>query len=116
MVRDPRRLDEDDVRVRPGRTKSRPRSKDRPTHEEAVAGFVTTVDRGRFTVQLADGTSVYEGAAIVLNSDDTDRVAAAVRDKYKIGWALLSAWTRIQTMLGRDDGIADRAIKVTLHT
>ena len=59
MVRDPRRLDEDDVRVRPGRTKSRPRSKDRPTHEEAVAGFVTTVDRGRFTVQLADGTSVF---------------------------------------------------------
>lgn len=47
-----RSLDEDDVRSRPGRHKSRPRSKDRPTHETAVFGTVTTVDRGRFTVAL----------------------------------------------------------------
>ena len=46
------RLDEDDVRVRPGRTKSRPRSKVRPGHLEAAEGFVTAVDRGRFTVTL----------------------------------------------------------------
>lgn len=46
------RLDEDDVRVRPGRTKSRPRSKVRPGHSEAAHGFVTAVDRGRFTVTL----------------------------------------------------------------
>lgn len=48
------RLDEDDVRVRPGRGKSRPRSKDRPAHEEAARGFVIAVDRGRFTVALDD--------------------------------------------------------------
>lgn len=48
------RLDEDDVRVRPTRGKSRPRSKDRPAHEEAKAGTVIAVDRGRFTVALAD--------------------------------------------------------------
>ncbi|MEY2965996.1 MAG: hypothetical protein RLY50_46, partial [Actinomycetota bacterium] len=36
-------------------------------------------------------------------------------DKYKVGWALLSVWERAQKLLGRDDGIADRAIKVTLH-
>ena len=58
-----RELDEDDVRVRPGRGKSRPRSKERPKHEEAVAAFVTAVDRGRFTVVLGDldepGTEVY---------------------------------------------------------
>lgn len=47
-----RPLDEDDVRSRPGRHKSRPRSKDRPAHETAVLGTVTTVDRGRFTVAL----------------------------------------------------------------
>jgi ribosome biogenesis GTPase len=52
-------LDEDDVRVRPGRTKSRPRSKDRPDHAEAVSGLVITVDRGRFTVELDDGTIAY---------------------------------------------------------
>lgn len=43
-------VDEDDVRVRPGRSKSRPRSKDRPTFEGARQGVVVTVDRGRFTV------------------------------------------------------------------
>lgn len=49
-----RDLDEDDVRVRPGRGKSRPRTKDRPAHDSAVGGVVLTVDRGRFTV-LLDG-------------------------------------------------------------
>lgn len=68
--------------------------------------------RGR----VAEGATVYEGAAIVLDGDDAERVADAVRNKYKIGWALLSGWTRLQTLLGRDDGIADRAIKVTLHS
>jgi ribosome biogenesis GTPase len=52
-------LDEDDVRVRPGRGKSRPRSKDRPEHAEALSGTVMTVDRGRFTVELDDGTELY---------------------------------------------------------
>jgi ribosome biogenesis GTPase len=46
------RLDEDDVRVRPSRTKSRPRSKVRPGHADAADGFVTAVDRGRFTVAV----------------------------------------------------------------
>jgi ribosome biogenesis GTPase / thiamine phosphate phosphatase len=43
-----RELDEDDVRVRPGRGKSRPRTKDRPGHLDAAAGWVVTVDRGRY--------------------------------------------------------------------
>jgi ribosome biogenesis GTPase len=52
-------LDEDDVRVRPGRGKSRPRSKERPEHAEAQPGVVMTVDRGRFTLELDDGTEMY---------------------------------------------------------
>jgi ribosome biogenesis GTPase / thiamine phosphate phosphatase len=52
-------LDEDDVRVRPGKGKSRPRSKERPDHALAQPGTVMTVDRGRFTVELDDGTEVY---------------------------------------------------------
>lgn len=59
MTRRHDRLDEDDVRVRPGRSKSRPRSKDRPDHAGAAAGVVMTVDRGRFTVELDNGTDVY---------------------------------------------------------
>ena len=53
-----RDLDEDDVRIRPSRGKSRPRSKDRPTHDNATPALVTTVDRGRFTVVTDDGTTV----------------------------------------------------------
>jgi ribosome biogenesis GTPase len=56
VPRDVRRLDEDDVRVRPGRG-SRPRSKQRPDHDDAVDGTVITVDRGRYTV-LVDGVEV----------------------------------------------------------
>ena len=49
-----RELDEDDVRVRPGRGKSRPRTKDRPAYADSVPGWVVTVDRGRFGC-LVDG-------------------------------------------------------------
>ncbi|MDR3068446.1 MAG: ribosome small subunit-dependent GTPase A [Cellulomonas sp.] len=48
----PRELDERDVRVRPGRG-SRPRTKQRPAHADAVRGFVTGVDRGRYQVLVA---------------------------------------------------------------
>jgi ribosome biogenesis GTPase len=51
------RLDEDDVRVRPGRG-SRPRSRNRPRHEDATLAFVRAVDRGRFTCVM-DGTEVF---------------------------------------------------------
>jgi ribosome biogenesis GTPase / thiamine phosphate phosphatase len=43
-----RQLDESDVRVRPGRG-TRPRSKQRPRHDDAATGTVLTVDRGRYT-------------------------------------------------------------------
>ncbi|WP_162959307.1 MULTISPECIES: ribosome small subunit-dependent GTPase A [Micromonospora] len=47
-----REYDEDDVRVRPGRS-SRPRTRTRPRHADAVEGFVIAVDRGRYTCVLA---------------------------------------------------------------
>ncbi|MDQ2838196.1 MAG: ribosome small subunit-dependent GTPase A [Actinomycetota bacterium] len=50
--RDASRLDEDDVRNRPTRYGSRARTKQRPAHDDAAAGMVVTVDRGRFTVLL----------------------------------------------------------------
>ncbi|QCU78448.1 ribosome small subunit-dependent GTPase A [Citricoccus sp. SGAir0253] len=49
---DPSRWDESDVRARPSKRGSRPRTKDRPAHEDAVTGRVVTVDRGRYTVHL----------------------------------------------------------------
>jgi ribosome biogenesis GTPase len=47
--------DESDVRIRPSRRGSRPRSKDRPAHDDAVPGCVIGVDRGRYTVLVARG-------------------------------------------------------------
>jgi ribosome biogenesis GTPase / thiamine phosphate phosphatase len=44
-----REYDETDVRIRPGRRGSRPRSKRRPDHADAEAAMVVAVDRGRWT-------------------------------------------------------------------
>jgi ribosome biogenesis GTPase len=54
------RSDEDDVRVRASRHGSRPRTRTRPTHDEAVPGLVIAVDRGRMTVRVdgPDGAPV----------------------------------------------------------
>lgn len=51
-----RGLDEDDVRVRPGRG-SRPRTRQRPSHADAADALVVAVDRGRWTCRVgADGS------------------------------------------------------------
>jgi ribosome biogenesis GTPase len=57
-----RDLDEDDIRIRPGKQKSRARSKVRPSHEDASPGMVVAVDRGRFTVVLEDGQDSFIGS------------------------------------------------------
>jgi len=73
-----RELDEDDVRVRPGRG-SRPRTRQRPAHESAIAGFVTNVDRGRYGC-MTDGGLVVAMKARELGKGSVvvgDRVALA---------------------------------------
>ena len=49
-----RDYDESDVRIRPSR-RTKPRTKDRPSHDDAIVAFVITVDRGRTTCVLPDG-------------------------------------------------------------
>lgn len=49
--------DDPRVRVRPGKG-TRPRTKKRPSFDSSHPGFVTEVDRGRFTVVIPEGTSV----------------------------------------------------------
>jgi len=54
----PRELDEDDVRVRPGKG-SRPRTRRRPDFADAVPAMVVAVDRGRWTCRLGlDGSGI----------------------------------------------------------
>jgi ribosome biogenesis GTPase len=72
--RRPRQLDEDDVRVRPGRG-TRPRSKERPQHLDAVIGDVVTVDRGRYTC-LVDGHET-----VAMTARELGRRAVVVGDR-----------------------------------
>src|ERR1700748_1343756 len=71
-------MDEDDVRVRPGRGNSRPRSKQRPSHDAAADGMVITVDRGRYTVLVGD----VEVSA--MRASELGRKAVAVGDQVSV--------------------------------
>lgn len=51
-----REWDESDVRIRPNKRGTRPRTKDRPSHEDAVIGRIVTVDRGRYTAIVDEDT------------------------------------------------------------
>ena len=53
----PREFDESDARIRPSR-RTRPRSKDRPAHADAISALVTTVDRGRTTCITNEGVII----------------------------------------------------------
>jgi ribosome biogenesis GTPase len=72
--------DEDDVRVRPGRG-SRPRSRLRPAHDDATAGQVVTVDRGRVTVRL-DGPDQHDVLAV--KARELGRRGLAVGDRVSL--------------------------------
>ena len=52
-----RKYDESDAKIRPARS-TRPRSKDRPSHENAIRGFVIQVDRGRTSCVTETGVLV----------------------------------------------------------
>lgn len=49
--------DESDVRIRPNKKGSRPRTKDRPAYDDAVTGRIITVDRGRYTAVVDEDTA-----------------------------------------------------------
>ncbi len=74
MVR--RHYDESDVRVRPGRG-SRPRTKTRPSHDDAEFGMVVTKDRGRWGVVLDER----EDAVVCMRARELGRTAIEVGDR-----------------------------------
>ncbi|GAA2515543.1 ribosome small subunit-dependent GTPase A [Pilimelia columellifera] len=70
-----RDYDEDDIRVRPGRS-SRPRTRTRPAHDDAIDGFVFAVDRGRYTCATDDGRIV-----TAMRARELGRKAVVVGDR-----------------------------------
>jgi ribosome biogenesis GTPase len=78
--RDSSRLDEDDVRHRPSRRGTRPRTKQRPAHLKAEDGMVLSVDRGRYGVLLNDS-----GALLTtMRARELGRTAIAVGDQVSV--------------------------------
>jgi len=72
-----REYDEDDVRVRATRG-SRPRTRTRPRHEDAIEGFVIAVDRGRYTVWLD------ETAITAMRARELGRKSVVVGDRVSL--------------------------------
>ncbi|MCW2567620.1 MAG: GTPase EngC [Mycobacterium sp.] len=71
--------DEDDIRVRPGRS-SRPRTRTRPEHVDAEEGFVTAVDRGRYTCRIGGRT------VVAMRARELGRKSVVVGDRvYLVG-------------------------------
>ena len=60
------------------RRRTRPRTKDRPTYDDAVEGRVVTVDRGRFTL-LVDGRTV-----LAMKSRPLGRKGVVVGDRVRV--------------------------------
>lgn len=73
-----RELDESDVRVRPGRRGSRPRSKLRPDHANAEEAMVIAVDRGRWTCALGNDP---ERIVIAMRARELGRTPIVVGDR-----------------------------------
>ena len=92
------RLDEDDVRVRPGRG-SRPRTRRRPAHSGAVPGFVTSVDRGRY------GCMTDDGLVVAMKARELGRGSVVVGDRVAL----------IGDTSGGDDSLA-RIVRVEPRT
>ena len=73
-------LDEDDVRIRPNPKGSKPRTKRRPTHDNALMGMVLEVHLARYKVLTDDGREVLATLAKELRNKGCvtcDRVALA---------------------------------------
>lgn len=94
--RSPASYDESDVRVRPGRG-SRPRSKIRPSHRNAVTAMVVAVNRGRYTCVAGDD----ERTVVAITARELGRKAVVVGDRVSL----------VGDVSGREDTLA-RIVRV----
>ena len=89
--------DESDVKVRPGKG-SRPRTKDRPKHANAVVGLVITKDRGRWGVVLEDGTRV-----VCMRARELGRTSIEVGDRVRVVGDTSGRKDTLARIVGRED-------------
>ena len=89
------------MRIRPNRRGSRPRTKERPSHEDAVPARVLTVDRGRCTVLVREGTGD-EDTVVAMKARELGRTGIVVGDRVDV----------VGDTSGTDDTLA-RIVRVT---
>ena len=66
--------------------------------------------RGR----VADGATIFDGAAVVLDQTRTEQVTDLIKSKYRIGWMMLSVVETLRSLRRSRRETVDCAIKVTL--
>ncbi|GAA2223610.1 MULTISPECIES: ribosome small subunit-dependent GTPase A [Streptomyces] len=99
MRRYGKHTDEDDIRTRPGRRNTRPRTNIRPKHEDAAEGLVLTVDRGRLTCLVEDRV------VMAMKARELGRKAAVVGDRVAL----------VGDLTGRKDTLA-RIVRIEERT
>ncbi|WP_038551002.1 ribosome small subunit-dependent GTPase A [Nocardia nova] len=96
-----REYDESDVRVRPGRG-SRPRTKTRPEHRDAVSAMVVSVDRGRWGCVLGGDPDRH---VVAMRARELGRTPIVVGDQVDV----------VGDLSGRPDSLA-RIVRVADRT
>ncbi|BAS09756.1 hypothetical protein AHiyo4_31780 [Arthrobacter sp. Hiyo4] len=89
MARSTDSWDESDVRIRPSKKGSRPRTKDRPSHDDAVTGRIITVDRGRYTAVVGEDSG-----------DERIIIAARARELRRSPWLPATSSPSLETSPG----------------
>lgn len=96
--------DESDARVRPNPKGTKPRSKLRPDHADAVPGRVVTVDRGRYGIVVDEG-SADERSVTATRARELGRKAIVTGDRVELVGDLTGA-----------DGSLARVVRVQPRT
>lgn len=73
-------MDESDIRIRPNPKGNRPRTKQRPAHEDATPAMVMVVDRGRYTT-LVDVGGPNERTVTAMKARELGRAGIVVGDR-----------------------------------
>jgi ribosome biogenesis GTPase len=78
-----RARDEHERWARPSKRGSRPRTKQRPEHADALVGLVTGVDRGRYTLLLDEG-GPHEREMLAMKARELTRTRVVVGDRVDV--------------------------------
>ncbi|WP_159797619.1 ribosome small subunit-dependent GTPase A [Puerhibacterium puerhi] len=78
-----RARDEHERWARPSKRGSRPRTKQRPEHADALVGLVTGVDRGRYTLLLDEG-GPHERDVLAMKARELTRTRVVVGDRVDV--------------------------------